>query len=117
MAAVQPNVRVFMTGEYNLIFNATQQAIAGVEGLIEQAAWQQGTIVARTPQRPHTAGVRLTCTIWRVDMQNNWRLELALSAVNPSEWLDPAGLQELTTRFVTALGRWHGQGFVITGYG
>ena len=50
-------------------------------------------------------------------MQNNWRLELVLAPVNPAEWLNPTGLQDLTTRFVTALGRWHGQGFVITGYG
>jgi hypothetical protein len=117
MAAVQPNVRVFMTGDYNAIFNAAQQALAGVEALIEQADWQRGTVVGRTPQRPHTAGVRLTCTIWRVDMQNNWRLELALAPVNSAEWLNPVGLQDLTTRFVTALGRWHGQGFTITGYG
>ena len=117
MAAVQPNVRVFMNGDYNAIFTAAQQAIMSVEGQIEVANWQGGTVVGRTPQRQYTWGVRLTGTIWRVDDQNNWRLDLVLSPVQPSEQLHPSGLQDLTTRFVMGLQRAHGQGLWITGYG
>ena len=116
MAVSQPYVRVFVNGDYNAVFNATQQALAGVEAQVEAANWQGGTVAGRTPQRPGTWGVRLTCTIWRVDDQNNWRLELTVAPVQPGEILNPQGVQELVQRFVAALGRWHGQGFYITGY-
>ena len=117
MAVQQPNVRVFLNGDYTATFNATQQAMVSVEGQIEAANWQGGTVVGRTPQRPHTHGIRLTATIWKLDEGGNWRLDLALSPVNPSEWLNPAGTQDLVARFIAGLQRWHGQGFLITGYG
>jgi hypothetical protein len=117
MAVAQPNVRVFLNGDYTSIFNAAQQAVVSVEGQIETANWQGGTVIGRTPQRQHTYGIRLTNTIWKLDEQNNWRLDLAITPVNPGEWLNPAGVQDLIGRFIAGLQRWHGQGFLITGYG
>ena len=119
MAVAQPNVRVYMTGDYQSILNATQQAVVGVEGQIEQADWQHGTIVGCTPQRPQTWGVRLTATIWREGdpAQNNWRLDLTVAMVNPNEPPNPGALQDLVGRFIAGLQRWHGYGFQITRYG
>ena len=114
MAVVQPHAQVFATGDYTSIFNAAQQAVVSVEGQIEQAEWQGGTVLGRTAPRPHTHGVRLTATIWKLDDQNHWRLDLSLGPVNPMEALNPLGLHDLSLRFVGGMQRWHSQGFYLT---